>query len=116
MKDIKKEYPLLFENNEKEINERFDEAWAQVYLISDLLKTKYKAEKVIVFGSLTEKQRFHKRSDIDIAVSGIADENFYKAYGEIIGKVSMIEVDLVDTNDCRDSLLAVIKEEGIVIE
>ena len=116
MRDIKKEYPLLFENNEKEIDKRFKLAWEKVYLISDLLKTEYKAKTVIVFGSLTEKQRFHKKSDIDIAVTGIANDKFYEAYGKIIGKISSIEIDLVDVNDCRDSLLNVINKEGIVIE
>ncbi|MFW5795287.1 MAG: nucleotidyltransferase domain-containing protein, partial [Bacillota bacterium] len=58
------------------------------------------------------KSRFHKRSDIDIAVKGIDDELFYEAYGEIIGKYTDFKVDLIDMQDCKESLLTVIQKEG----
>jgi len=116
MEDLKEKYPLLFEDKTKEINKRFKKAWKNVKLISKLLKEKYNADTIIVYGSLTDKKRFHKRSDIDLAVSGIANEKFYKAYGEITSKFTDFDIDLVDLQDCKESLLTSIKKEGIKIE
>ena len=116
MKDIREKYPLLFKDQKSQLNERFDLAWENAKLISKLLKKKYKADYIIVFGSLTDKKRFHKKSDIDLAVSGIDDERFYDAYGEITGKYTEFMVDLVDIEDCNPSFLEVIKKEGIEIE
>ena len=109
---LKDKYPLLFKYNDKKLNKRHKLAWKDTKKISKILKEKYKAEKVIIFGSLLDKNRFHKRSDIDIAVKGIDDGLFYEAYGEIIGKHTDFKVDLIDLKDCKNSLLEVIKEEG----
>lgn len=111
-KNLKEEYPLLFKKNEKALNKRYESAWDDIKKIAKMLKEKYGAEKVIVFGSLLNKKRFHKRSDIDLAVKGIDDELFYEAYGKIIGKYTDFEVDLVDIEDCKESLLKVINKEG----
>ena len=116
MEDLKEKYPLLFEDKTKEINNRFKLAWKNAKLISKLLKEKYNADTIIVYGSLTDKKRFHKRSDIDLAVSGIANEKFYKAYGEITSKFTDFDIDFVDLQDCKESLLTSIKKEGIKIE
>lgn len=115
MEDIKKKYPLLFEDKKKEINRMYEDSWNQARKIAKILKNKYGAETIIVFGSMTEKNRFHKRSDIDLAVEGIPDEKFYEAYGEITGKLSDFKVDLVDIKDCKKSLLSAIEKEGIKI-
>lgn len=111
-KNLKEEYPLLFKKNEKALNKRYESAWDDIKKIAKMLKEKYGAEKVIVFGSLLNKKRFHKRSDIDLAVKGIDDELFYEAYGKIIGKYTDFKVDLVDIEDCKESLLKVINKEG----
>lgn len=116
MKNIKEEYPLLFKNDEEVVNEKFKSAWKKARSIAKILKDKYDAETVIVFGSLLDKQRFHKKSDIDLAVMGINDKKFYKAYGEITAKFTGINIDLVDVKDCEKSLLTVIEKEGIKIE
>ena len=112
MGEIRDKYPLLFKDNQEKIDKKFDLAWREVREIAHLLKNKYDVEKVIVFGSLLDKDRFHLSSDIDLAVEGIDDSVFYKAYGEIIGEYTDFKVDLVDLKDCKESLLDVIKNEG----
>ncbi len=111
---IREEYPLLF-TGEQEVDKRYEEAWKEIGKLAGVLREKYKAEKVIVFGSLIDKERFHKYSDIDLAVKGIPDDKFYKAYGEITGLSNDFHVDLVDINDCKESLFEVIKKEGIPV-
>ena len=109
---LKDKYPLLFNKQNKKLNKRYELAWNDTKKIASILKEKYGAEKVIVFGSLLKKNKFHKRSDIDLAVKGIEDHIFYEAYGKIIGEYTDFEVDLIDMKDCKKSLLKVIKEEG----
>ena len=116
MEDIKEKYSLLFQDKTKEIDKKFKLAWKNAKLIAKLLKEKYKADTIFIFGSLTDKKRFHERSDIDLAVSGIANEKFYKAYGEITAKFTDFDIDLVDLEDCKESLLTAIEKEGIKIE
>lgn len=58
------------------------------------LRTEFGATEVILFGSVLHPQRFSHRSDIDLAVRGIAPEHFLRAYG--LGMDSPIPIDLVD--------------------
>jgi predicted nucleotidyltransferase len=46
----------------------------------EILKKDYGAREVWIFGSLTNKKKFHKRSDIDLAEVGILDSKFYLKY------------------------------------
>lgn len=73
---------------------------------------KYKAEKVILFGFVLDEDRFYLRSDVDLAVFGLKDELFYKAYAEVMNILSGFEVDLLDYKECRDSFKEEIKEQG----
>jgi predicted nucleotidyltransferase len=82
--------------------------------ISKGLSDKFKAEKVVLFGSLA-KNRITKNSDIDIAVWNIPNDLFYKAAAFATGYSNKWNVDLVDFNDCKDSLKKAILTEGIIL-
>ena len=62
------------------------------YEIKKIAK-KYRAKKVILFGSNLEKDT--EARDIDLAIEGIDDSHFFKFYGELIDKLSK-PVDIVD--------------------
>jgi predicted nucleotidyltransferase len=47
---------------------------------ADLLITEFKAEKVILFGSLAGQTPWHDFSDIDLAVEGLPEGSFFRAY------------------------------------
>ena len=49
------------------LDERFQLAWKTARQGAEILRTQFQAEKVVVFGSLTDRQLFHNRSDIDLA-------------------------------------------------
>lgn len=53
-------------------------AWTEVKQVACLLREKFGATKVIVFGSLV-RDRFGKDSDIDVAAEGIENAAFFEA-------------------------------------
>ena len=109
--DIKKQYPLLF--MKKDNGDRYNLAWQKAIQAAEILKKSYMAEKVLLFGSLLHKEEFDFNSDIDLAVSGIPDNQFYHAAGTIMQITTPFEVDLVDVNDCRKSIKEMIESEGM---
>lgn len=116
--NIIEKYPLFFCDyniNNNNNNERYNQAWIKARQAAEILKKCYLAEKVILFGSLLHKTSFDFTSDIDLAVSGIPDSRFYKAVGTIMQVVTPFEIDLVDINDCRESIKKTIESEGVAL-
>lgn len=107
--DLKK----IIEEEKRELENRYNEFWDIAREIAFLLKEKYGAKRVWVFGSLTKKEMFNQWSDIDIAVDGIPNEVFYKAVGEATSISYDCKVDIVDILDCSLSLRESILKEGI---
>jgi predicted nucleotidyltransferase len=76
-----------------------------------VIAKKYKVNKVYLFGSnlLTEREA----KDIDIAVEGIQNEDFFSFYSELIFSLSK-PVDLVDLK--KKSLLnSMVKSVGVLV-
>ena len=72
---------------------------------------RYSVEKLYLFGSNLDTSR--EANDIDLAVEGIADNVFFKFYGELIFSLSK-PVDLIDLK--KKSLLNdMVRSEGILI-
>ncbi len=46
-----------------------------------MLRERFGARRVIIFGSLVDPAMWHERSDVDLAVEGLSAEQFWKAYG-----------------------------------
>ena len=57
------------------------------------IANRYNASKIILFGSSLEQEK--ESSDIDIAVEGVPDSQFFSFYGELIFNLSK-PVDVVD--------------------
>jgi predicted nucleotidyltransferase len=81
--------------------------------IAGLLKKKYGATRVILFGSLAHNAWFTPRSDIDICAEGIPVGRFFRADSEIQEISEGFKIDLVDPQECSPELLGEIEEEGI---
>lgn len=93
---------------------RWEQAWEIVPKLAALLKGQYGAERVRVFGSLMDKDRYTRWSDIDIAVWGIAPANYYRAIGAVNDFAAPIKVDLVEPEHCSSpTLKQIIEEEGV---
>lgn len=92
--------------------QRRQQAWTAARRIAELLRVLFGAEQVIAFGSLTDAGPFDARSDIDIAVSGIALEDFFRAYAQAMTLSPDFELDLLDLSDCPQTLRSSILEKG----
>lgn len=74
---------------------------------------KYGADKIYLFGSHATGEA-REGSDIDLAVDGMEGEVFFKAFGEILLRISR-DMDLIDLSDAKRTLQNRIKREGRVI-
>ncbi|MCD6117083.1 nucleotidyltransferase domain-containing protein [bacterium] len=75
------------------------------------LAQKYKVKRVVLFGSGSKLS--DKNHDIDLAVEGLPDKEFFKFYSELIFSLSQ-PVDLVDISK-KTKFSTILTSEGIQI-
>jgi predicted nucleotidyltransferase len=90
-------------------------AWELAKQAAELLKRDYQVQRVVVFGSLVQPDRFTAYSDVDLAAWGLTSANWLKAIGAVrhLDRTGDIEINLVDTACCSDELLAAIERDGV---
>lgn len=76
------------------------------------LKIRFGASKVMLFGSLARGD-FHAGSDIDLAVWGVPPVDYFRAVAFASGFSVVFTVDLIDAEDCSESLLQHIQGGGV---
>ncbi len=76
-----------------------------------ILKEKFGAKKVFLFGSLLNYQEMNYDSDIDLAVLGLPEHQFWLA-GALLEKNHDFEIDLVEIEKAKPYILKAI-EKGI---
>jgi len=115
-----RKYPLTFSDDFSQtaqvdpfLAELYKEAWEVAARAAAVLKDGYGAQKVAAFGSLLDPSRFTRWSDVDLAAWGIPDDRFYAAVGAVTGLSAKFKVDLVDPENCRESLRRAIESEGV---
>ena len=91
-------------------------AWKTAYQVATLLYEEFGATHVFVFGSLTEPMVFMKGSDIDIAVSGLSNAVYNKAWGKIIDFDSGFKIDIINFDTSKGLFRERIKHQAIPIE
>jgi predicted nucleotidyltransferase len=77
-----------------------------------MLKEKFGAKEVILFGSLARRGCFTLYSDIDLAVRGIPSDKFYAAVGLIIIFNMEFDIDLIEIETSPAALKQNIKKYG----
>jgi predicted nucleotidyltransferase len=77
-----------------------------------ILREKFGATEVILFGSLAKRGRFTLFSDIDLAARGIPPDKFYSAFGTLMELNTEFKVDLVDLADCSDTVRNNVFKDG----
>lgn len=107
------EYHLSKRHKAEHVAERWDRAWKMANTAVGLLRKEYGATRVMVFGSLVDREWFTPWSDIDLIAWGIPASEFYRAVAVITGLSQEFKVDLVDPETCRPALLRWIEREGI---
>lgn len=71
-----------------------------------MLRERFSATRIMLFGSSLHPHWYSTTSDIDLAVWGIAPSQFYTAVAHCQDQDSAFSVDLIDMSDCPSSLPA----------
>lgn len=93
---------------------RWEKAQAKLPELLLLLRDQFGAERISIFGSLADKERYTRWSNIDLAVWEIPPNQFYDAL-DAVNEISQdIKVDLIDPQTCKSLALRTdIEKEGI---
>jgi predicted nucleotidyltransferase len=96
--------------------QRREKAWETARAAAALLKSRYHATRVAAFGSLTQAERFHPWSDVDLAVWGIEPDDYFEAVARVLDVGTeiggSIKVDLIMAEHCKPYLREAI-EQGV---
>ena len=74
------------------------------------LSLSFGAKEVYIFGSLADAERDHHPRDIDLGVSGLPNQVFFRTYGELLGVMDH-RFDLVDL-DFDSPFVRKLREHG----
>ncbi len=96
-----------------QIKARMEKGWKLARKAAKVLREKYHAKRVVVFGSLLHESRFTQWSDVDIAAWGIPSDQTFRAIGAVMDLDPVVEINLVDVNTCTPSLLQAIEREAV---
>jgi predicted nucleotidyltransferase len=107
-------WKLRIARREKARKKRWQEARREAEALAKTLGKRYGADKVVLFGSVLDGDRFHEGSDIDLAVRGLRPERFFTAWNKL-EEASPFRVNLVTLESCRTSLKARILTKGEVL-
>jgi predicted nucleotidyltransferase len=89
------------------------EALERAGKVALLLKGKYGAKRVIIFGSVVRKAYIHERSDIDLLVEGINKEDFLRAGFDACAAATPFNVDIIPIETAHDYIVASAIKEGM---
>ena len=77
-----------------------------------LLKEEFGATQVILFGSLLT-ETFHESSDIDLAVMGLSEKQYFQAVGRLLG-LGDFDFDLVEIQHACPEIVQKIRQ-GVIL-
>jgi len=99
----------------KDLEERRAKALELAKKASFLLRKRYGAKRVVVFGSLARRKAFSAWSDIDLAAWGIVPNKFFSAVAAVTGLSPDFKIDLVEPDTCREAIRTSIEKHGVEI-
>lgn len=97
----------------KEIESIRQDATDKAKKIACMLKERYGAKRVILFGSVVKNSYLHKRTDIDLLVEGIKSNDFLRAGADAWTISGSFDVDIVPVERADQDLLSRALEEGV---
>lgn len=99
----------------RRLSQRRQKAWEVAQQAGRLLRNTFGAQRVVVFGSVLYPKRFHERSDLDLAVWGLEEQNYYRVVSRLLDLDPAISVDLVEGETAPPYLLTIIEQEGVEV-
>ena len=86
---------------------------ARVREVSDALKARFGVRRVLFLGSLSKAEWFGPDSDVDLAVEGLAPEDFWEAWRVAEEIIAERPVDLVEIETAKKSVSQAIHRYGV---
>ena len=97
----------------KTSEEAREQLLVRIRMVAAALKSRFGAERVILFGSLAHDAWFMPDSDVDLAVEGLSGEAYWQAWKLAEEMIEDRPVDLIEIESCRDSLRRAIESYGV---
>jgi predicted nucleotidyltransferase len=95
---------------------RRHEAWQAARRSAEWLRTTYESvHRVVVFGSVVANQRLGPRSDVDLAVWGLAPDQYFEAVARVQDIATPFAVDLVRVEQVPGALRSTIEQQGTAL-
>ncbi len=85
----------------------------RAHKVASLLKEKYSAKRVILFGSLVRKTYLHERSDIDLLVEGLIIEDILHAGYDASIVARPFDVDIIPMEIADKKIVEIADKEGM---
>lgn len=101
------------QERERRLAERRERAWDVAREAAELLRDRYGATRVVLFGSLARDGPFDEHSDIDLIAWDIDEMKLYRALADLLAIDPWISVDLLLAEEARNSFLKRADEEGV---
>lgn len=95
---------------------RFLESQAVLKRITNILIRKYNVGKIILIGSLADKNRFGFHSDIDLCVEGLSDKLYFKAVGELLLEGGKFDIDIIPIESATQKMKGYLKRGKVLYE
>lgn len=86
---------------------------ARVRQAAVMLKSRFAARRVVLFGSLAHASWFVRDSDVDLAIEGLASEDYWQAWRLVEEIVGDRPVDLIEIEMTGESLKRAIERYGV---
>ena len=81
--------------------------------ITKMIRARYGAHRVILFGSLCRRGYIHSGSDIDLLVEGMSKDDLFLAGFDASMMAKPFEVDIIPAESAEKTLLQTARREGI---
>lgn len=78
-----------------------------------VLKTRFDARRVILFGSLAHAAWFTPDSDVDLVVEGLMSDDYWRAWRLVEEIIADRPVDLIEIETAGESLQRAIRRHGV---
>lgn len=104
-----------WKREQQQLSRSYCQRWVLAKKAAQLLKEEFGVQKVMAFGSITQRDLYHACSDLDIAVWGLDEKIYYRAVARLLELDPAERIDLVRIEDARDSLRDAILQEGVLL-
>jgi uncharacterized protein len=100
------------QQKQSRMSDRYELLQTVAHQGAELLKQDFAVARVWLFGSALRRDRIHPRSDVDLAIEGLAEVRYLQAVGRLLDLHSDVSVDLVMLEDASIGLRDRIMAEG----